>query len=113
MPIFNQIPENTRRFIYYAMKTYKVKSYGSGIQVILSLLQGQLSLSPEELRKEIDILCYAELVDTFTLEYDEVLILQYFDSDRNEILESLYNFCKENNRSLQDLIVNVNFSKLD
>ncbi len=111
--VLKGLPENTLRFLYYAMQANEGESNTSGIEVNVALLKGRLCLDNKQLQEEIDILRRSQLIDKTSLEYNEILILEYIDSEGNETMKDLYNFCQQHGRSLKDLILNVNFRQLN
>lgn len=110
----NKLDENTRRFLYSTLTAYKDnKLYGRGIIVDPIVVQRQLRIEDTELYTELRLLLHADLVDKFTLEYDQLIKLGFYDTEGNELIEDVYNFCLENERSLEKLILMADFSQLD
>lgn len=112
----NELDENARRFLFCALAAYKNKNNtfrGAGIIVDPRVVQRRLGIDDSVLQTEIRLLIHEELVDIDTLEDEHMLRLNYYDSEGNDLMEDIYNFCLENNRSLDKLILMPDFSQLD
>lgn len=112
----NKLDENTRRFLYCSLDAYNNKEnmfYLTGIILDPRVVQRRLGMNDYELQTELELLIHAELVDKDTLEYEHKLKLGYYDSEGNDLIADVYNFCLHNHRSLEDLIVRLDFSQLD
>ncbi|MCC1487703.1 SMEK domain-containing protein [Bacillus tropicus] len=112
----NELDENARRFLFCALAAYKNKNSafrGAGIIVDPRVVQRRLGIEDSVLQTEIRLLIHEELVDVDTLEDEHMLRLNYYDSEGNDLMEDIYNFCLENERSLEKLILKPDFSQLD
>ena len=112
----NELDENAKRFLYRVLIAYKSKTknfYNRDIVIDPGVVQRQLRIGEGTLQSEIKLLDHAELVDLDALEYDGMLRLRYFDTEGNDLLADVYNFCLNNDRSLEKLILEPDFSQLD
>ncbi|HDX9652522.1 TPA: SMEK domain-containing protein [Bacillus wiedmannii] len=112
----NELDKNARRFLYCALVAYKNKNktfHGTGIIVDPRVVQRRLGIEDKVLHTELRLLIHAELVDEATLEDEYMLRLSYYDSEGNDLMEDIYNFCLDNKRSLDKLILMPDFSQLN
>lgn len=96
-----------------AFKNKKNTSYNKDIVINPRIVQRQIGIGDDVLQTELKLLDHAELVDIDALEYDGMLRLRYYDTEGNDLLADVYNFCLANNRSLEKLILVPDFSQLD
>ncbi|MCM3443996.1 MULTISPECIES: SMEK domain-containing protein [Metabacillus] len=113
----NTLDRNTTRtFLYTALEKYKNKKksyYPTDIEVDHMLVSGHLGIGDETTYRSMRILFGEELADLDSFEYDGVLKLKYSDSEGEDLLRRVFEFCLETERSLKELILEVDFSVLD
>ncbi|MBD8522745.1 SMEK domain-containing protein [Lysinibacillus fusiformis] len=110
----NNLDQNTRRVLLTALKIYNEDNNNvNGIIVEPIVVQNRLGLEIQVFQNEIKLLSHAKLLEEDTLEYDNKLKLSYYDSEGNNLLQDINNFCSQNEKSLIDLILTPDFSQLD
>ncbi|WP_246431737.1 SMEK domain-containing protein [Paenibacillus endophyticus] len=111
--VLADLEDNTRRYLYFATTCLRSHSSGLGLIVSEPTLRKKLNLTKEQVREEIEILERSGFISIDTINDDMAFVLNYYDEDGNEMLQDLIKFCQKQDRSLEDLIIDLDFSQLD
>ncbi|SEB27705.1 SMEK domain-containing protein [Paenibacillus sp. 276b] len=108
------LDKNTRIYLYYATQSLRPESSKHGWLIVSEpTLRKKLKLNIEEAEEEIEVLESVKLLNRDIIQDNQAFVLHYYDEDGVELINDLFQFCKENDRSLEKIIVDLNISELD